>query len=618
MRASHADFDSLRPIVKRLAKGIGLGACALLAGCQLLSGLADLETGDVDAGADGATADAASGTDGASTDGTVGTDANGDATLVDVVSDGPLADADEAGDAAAADANDAADASAIDANDATVVVDAADAADASDANDANDAAVVDAGTVTLTLNVLVRPGATLTSISVNGTAVCSGGACAGTITTPVPKLATITVHASPGAENDAHFGGALCKGTADCQFVADADKSASLTVTAQNYVFATSTKHDGNFAALAPAPTGGVGDGLAGADALCKSLATQAGLPGTYVAWLSTPEVSAIERIQTARGWINTHGDPVFDNPIGTLGDPGINTGEMFYAVGYDESGAKVTPLSYEFVFTGTQGNGTRAPDNFHSNGHCNRWTSNNGPAANYGFAFHGSQNWSDYDIRVIDKSFNEQWSCSQQGRVYCFGISHATATAKPVIPTRPAVSRRVFLSQTVTAAMSTAAFDTACGSEASAMSLGGAWSAYLSTTTQSATDRVPLLADTSRGGFYRLDGVPVFPSVGDLVRPNAAPRAAITQLADGSYLLNDRGYAWTGVFGPANAPTPAAPGAPGPTSYTCADWTVATGSNGATGTASAVLPELLNGEGIIGLNYYSCDVPARFYCFER
>ena len=42
-----------------------------------------------------------------------------------------------------------------------------------------DAAVVDAGTVTLTLNVLVRPGATLTSISVNGTAVCSGGACAG-------------------------------------------------------------------------------------------------------------------------------------------------------------------------------------------------------------------------------------------------------------------------------------------------------------------------------------------------------------------------------------------------------------------------------------------------------
>src|SRR5439155_17879039 len=51
-----------------------------------------------------------------------------------------------------------------------------------------------------------------------------------------------------------------------------------------NLVFVTSTTQ----------PPGSLG-GLAGADMLCNARAAAPGLPGTYVAWLSTPSVRAID-----------------------------------------------------------------------------------------------------------------------------------------------------------------------------------------------------------------------------------------------------------------------------------------------------------------------------------
>ena len=71
--------------------------------------------------------------------------------------------------------------------------------------------------------------------------------------------------------------------------------SATPTATATpqlNRVFVTSSKKTGDFG------------GLAGGDTECNSLASLAGLPGTYVAWLSTATVNASTRLGSAQGFV--------------------------------------------------------------------------------------------------------------------------------------------------------------------------------------------------------------------------------------------------------------------------------------------------------------------------
>jgi hypothetical protein len=49
--------------------------------------------------------------------------------------------------------------------------------------------------------------------------------------------------------------------------------------------------------------------GLAGADQLCSDAAKSAGLPGTYVAWLSTSTVNAIDRVTGNGPWLTAESD---------------------------------------------------------------------------------------------------------------------------------------------------------------------------------------------------------------------------------------------------------------------------------------------------------------------
>jgi len=70
---------------------------------------------------------------------------------------------------------------------------------------------------------------------------------------------------------------------------------------AVNFVFATSTSYPADFG------------GLAGADAICNQHAGDAGLPGTYVAWLSTTTVDARDRLAGARGFVRPDGLPFAD-----------------------------------------------------------------------------------------------------------------------------------------------------------------------------------------------------------------------------------------------------------------------------------------------------------------
>src|SRR5690606_988458 len=73
----------------------------------------------------------------------------------------------------------------------------------------------------------------------------------------------------------------------------DPDAGAADAALPTNIVFVTSTQHVAQDLG-----------GLEGADRICADRAAAAGLPGTYVAWLSTRTVDARDRLAGARGWV--------------------------------------------------------------------------------------------------------------------------------------------------------------------------------------------------------------------------------------------------------------------------------------------------------------------------
>src|SRR5213592_2896892 len=99
----------------------------------------------------------------------------------------------------------------------------------------------------------------------------------------------------------------------------DAGSTCEPVPTDANYVFVTSTTH-------APDELG-----PADADRICNARAQAAGLPGTYVAWLSSSTEPARDRLGSARGWVRLDGLPFTD----TLAD--LAAGKVFYPVGLDE-----------------------------------------------------------------------------------------------------------------------------------------------------------------------------------------------------------------------------------------------------------------------------------------
>lgn len=90
--------------------------------------------------------------------------------------------------------------------------------------------------------------------------------------------------------------------------------------------------------------------GLAGADALCNNLASDAGLPGSFIAWLSVPGTDAADRLAIADlPFVRTDGTAV----AGDLAD--LIDGSIASPINRDENG---TSRSGD-VWTGTLSNGT-------------------------------------------------------------------------------------------------------------------------------------------------------------------------------------------------------------------------------------------------------------------
>jgi len=269
--------------------------------------------------------------------------------------------------------------------------------------------------------------------------------------------------------------------------------------------------------------------GLAGADALCQAAAQDAGLPGTYLAWLSTSTVNAKDRFTAARGWVRPDGLPFADSMAS------LTALQNFYPPALDAHGKNVGAI---ILPTGTLANGLKTSLT------CLNWTGYQEMSGPGGYPQAGAGQWT--DARTTEAL------CARPGALYCLGIDHNTP-----LTFAPAAGRRMFLSTPWIPSGGLAGADAHCASDAAAANVTGTFQALLATSTASAGSRF------APGNWVRLDGV----SVGDMTTgPLTAPPLLSST---GAYTASS--YAWTG----AALPTAVALGA----AYTCQDWTAAAGS---------------------------------------
>ncbi len=311
-------------------------------------------------------------------------------------------------------------------------------------------------------------------------------------------------------------------------------------------------------------PVGSIG-GLAGADEICSQHASDANLRGTYVAWLSDSKIDAVERLAGARGWVRTDG-LVFADSVEDIVD-----GDIFNPIYLDETGAPVRSN----VVTGTEEGGTASPAT------CADWTASTGVESFHrGVSHHVYPSWTS----------RQRIPCSQNARLYCFGIDRNAAVSLPP----PQSGRFAFATtQQLSSAGGLAAFDEACAEEASAAGLRGTFLAAVATSTASAASR------------FDLDGEPWVNTLGQVVI--AEPQ----DLASGSFDLS-AAIAWDAQGSPAvervwtGADAPNEIGA-----QTCGDWASDSSGAAVVGAPTSVAEWFSN---VVDL----CSLDFGVYCLEE
>ncbi len=319
-----------------------------------------------------------------------------------------------------------------------------------------------------------------------------------------------------------------------------------------NRVFVTSTLQAGNFG------------GLAGADNICATRASAAGLPGTYVAWLSTTAVSAPSRLGSARGFVRIDGKPFADTVADLLANEVLNPLRIS-ETGADVSAGVATTSSMLTVWTGTAKDGVIAPDT------CADWPS---PAPTpfvnglTGRVSGGPASW----------TARGNSGCGTIRRLYCFQIDHSAAALVPV----PAVGKLAFVSTkafTPGAGVGIVGADALCASEATGAGLPGTYKAFLATSGASAASRFTLAPL-----YVRRDGIPI--ATGASIEDGAALDSGIWQRADGSYVTSSGDLAYTGAALPSTVGTLAA---------TCNDWSSTVSTTATVGATTFADPTWWN-----------------------
>ncbi len=228
--------------------------------------------------------------------------------------------------------------------------------------------------------------------------MCGGGDACGAV---VPNRCGCSDNVQGGAETDVDCGGGTCATCVlgrKCSVKGDCASGActnGVCVQAAQRVFVSSQTYAG----------GSLG-GLAGADATCQTLATNASLGGMWKAWLSDSHTSASARL--------THGAGAYKLVDGTVvanSWAGLTSGTLAHAISLTESGG-AAPVGntqcggggFLTVWTGTAQNGTAT---FQT---CGDWT-NTGAAAVWGLASATDASWT---------SWCSGGSCAWLSPIYC------------------------------------------------------------------------------------------------------------------------------------------------------------------------------------------------------
>ncbi|MEM6292845.1 MAG: hypothetical protein AAGA54_16340 [Myxococcota bacterium] len=253
---------------------------------------------------------------------------------------------------------------------------------------------------------------------------------------------------------------------------ADLDPPQPPTPTEYNVVFVTSSSIPADFG------------GLEQADEICRQHARDAGLEGTFVAWLSTSTTDALSRLQGARGWVRTDGRPFADQADDVVFD-------NFYPPALNEYGefvdADVRP------WTGTRFTGLRHEDT------CDDWTSQTARTMR-GTPFAGIGQW------IV----GPLGTCSGSAPLYCFSTDRTVALEVDT----PTEFRRVFVANKFPLDEGgRASADQRCQQDADHAGLPGTYLALLPTATSAAADRFDLTGPT----WVRADGIAVWEHASDL-----------------------------------------------------------------------------------------------------
>jgi len=237
----------------------------------------------------------------------------------------------------------------------------------------------------------------------SGTVAGGGINCGSTCTKAVLPGTVITLAATPSSADAtaSTFTGwsiAACQGTGSCTITVNSNTSVSANFKlTPNILFVTSSVYTGDFG------------GVAVADAICQQLASNAGLSGKYLAYLSystsaTTHVNADERFADASAWVRVDGQPV----LATVNQ--MHTG-VFNAPQLTEQGADVGQTQIRFAWTGTLATGDWRPEECAPQGAFGPWSSANSAG--------GIGTPVSTDSGVVDQRWQR---CSSQARLYCLG----------------------------------------------------------------------------------------------------------------------------------------------------------------------------------------------------
>ncbi|MET0344264.1 MAG: hypothetical protein ABW252_24830 [Polyangiales bacterium] len=296
-------------------------------------------------------------------------------------------------------------------------------------------------------------------------------------------------------------------------------------------------------AAVVPAALGGV----VAADAVCQAEARAAGLPGSYLAWLSTSTVDAPARLAGARGWVRPDGKPFADRV------EDIVASRVYYPLRVDAWGRDLADgVSVLEAWTGTDRRGARGRDRT-----CGDWTRTALGESALGGAGTASAAW-----------FSDAYTltCDRRARLYCFGVGAVGEVVPRFERGRLAFATRLEFRP----GGGIEAADRTCNDDARVAGWRGRFRALLATTTASAASRF----DPGGARWVGVDGVPITARGDSLFA--AVPFVLPPQRDAYGALVG--GPVWTGARSLRDAGTRV---------ETCDDWRGTTGAVGRGGSST-------------------------------